>query len=94
MYVVPKAMYALMLTGLQLFIAWVVVSLIWLWITLFIANFYPLVDGGAKKIWLVLRGKKQIESGQVTGTSTPLADKPADSKGLEQVFASEKDVHA
>lgn len=30
-------------------------ALIWLWITLFIATAYPLIDGGAKKIYLVFR---------------------------------------
>ncbi|KAL2816596.1 Sodium:solute symporter family-domain-containing protein [Aspergillus cavernicola] len=38
-----------------LFIAWLVVRLIWLFITLLIANFYPLVDGGLQQIWQVIR---------------------------------------
>jgi hypothetical protein len=29
-----------------LFTAWVVVGLIWLFIALLVANFYPLIDGG------------------------------------------------
>ena len=39
---------------LQFFVAWVVISLIWLWFTLVVAIFYPLVDGGLKQIWAVL----------------------------------------
>ncbi|KAL3465741.1 Sodium:solute symporter family-domain-containing protein [Aspergillus heterothallicus] len=37
-----------------LFIAWVVVGLIWLFVTLLVANFYPLVDGGLVQIWEVV----------------------------------------
>ena len=33
--------------GKGLFVAWIVVSLIWLWIALIIANSFPLIDGGA-----------------------------------------------
>ncbi|KAL4901237.1 hypothetical protein BDW74DRAFT_170378 [Aspergillus multicolor] len=36
-----------------LFVAWVVVGLIWLFITLFVAKFYPLVDGRLQQIWQV-----------------------------------------
>ncbi|KIX03525.1 uncharacterized protein Z518_07078 [Rhinocladiella mackenziei CBS 650.93] len=43
-----------------LFVAWIVVSLIWLCAALFVANFYPLVDGGLKKIWIVVSGKKDV----------------------------------
>jgi hypothetical protein len=37
-----------------LFVAWVVVGLVWLFVTLLVANFYPLVDGGAVQIWRFL----------------------------------------
>lgn len=40
---------------MQFFIAWVVISLIWLWFTLVVAIFYPLIDGGLKQMWAVLR---------------------------------------
>lgn len=43
---------------MQLFYVWVIVALIWLFIALLIANFYPLLDGGLEKIWIVLRGQK------------------------------------
>ncbi|KAL3481699.1 Sodium:solute symporter family-domain-containing protein [Aspergillus californicus] len=36
------------------FIAWVVISLVWLWFTLVVAIFYPLVDGGLQQMWAVL----------------------------------------
>ena len=34
----------------------------WLWFTLLVANFYPLIDGGLKQILIVLRGKKAIKA--------------------------------
>ncbi|EXJ87089.1 hypothetical protein A1O3_04047 [Capronia epimyces CBS 606.96] len=59
----PLPMYgARFVFSKKLFIAWVVVSLIWLWVALFIANFYPLLDGGLKKIWLVLKGEKDASA--------------------------------
>ncbi|KAL2819602.1 Sodium:solute symporter family-domain-containing protein [Aspergillus cavernicola] len=33
------------------FTAWVVISLIWLWLTLVVAIFYPLIDGGLQQMW-------------------------------------------
>ncbi|OTB03865.1 hypothetical protein M426DRAFT_73758 [Hypoxylon sp. CI-4A] len=54
----PLAMYgAKMVFSKNLFTAWIAISLIYLWFTLVVANFYPLYDGGARKIWIVLRGK-------------------------------------
>jgi hypothetical protein len=48
----------------QLFIAWVVVALIWLFVTLIIANLYPLADGGLQKIWQVVMGKHTSTDGR------------------------------
>jgi hypothetical protein len=45
--------------SIQEFTAWTVIALIWLFITLGIASFYPLVDGGIAKIWIVLKDKKE-----------------------------------
>lgn len=50
-----------------LFTAQIVVCLIWLFIALCIANFYPLIDGGAKLIWMVLTNQKaniEVKDGQ------------------------------
>ncbi len=78
----------------QLFVAWVVVSFIWLWVTLCIANFYPLVDGGFQKIWQVVNRRQPAEgppSGESTGTSTPSTDGPAaGDKALGEVVVDEK----
>ncbi|KIW26206.1 uncharacterized protein PV07_09319 [Cladophialophora immunda] len=68
----PLPMYgARIIFSKGLFVTWVVVSLIWLWIALVIANFYPLVDGGLKQIWIVLRGAKGVDEKPDSGTSTP-----------------------
>ena len=53
-----------------LFTAQVVVCLIWLFIALCIANFYPLIDGGFKLIWIILTGKK-VEEEVKDGQSSP-----------------------
>ncbi|KAL4872519.1 hypothetical protein BDV12DRAFT_210481 [Aspergillus spectabilis] len=60
----PVPMFGARMTfSKSLFIAWVVISLIWLWFTLIVAIFYPLVDGGVEQIWAVLnrvtKGGKQ-----------------------------------
>lgn len=77
-----------------MFIAWVVVSLIWLWITLCIANFYPLIDGGLKKIWQVLRWQTQSAEEQDISSSNSLNVDAAGVKGLEEVRVSEKSAVA
>ncbi|KAJ0423270.1 Sodium:solute symporter family-domain-containing protein [Aspergillus carlsbadensis] len=58
------------------FIAWVVISLLWLWFTLVVAIFYPLVDGGLQQMCAVIKRKRagevvaEREEGQVSGSST------------------------
>lgn len=39
----------------KFFVAWVVVSIIWVWGTMIVAGFFPLIDGWGQ-IMLVLRG--------------------------------------
>ena len=66
--------------------AWVTISLIWLWFTLLVANFYPLIDGGAKQIWTVIRGKKGTK-----GTTEYEADSGFSTPPTEQVSATPKE---
>lgn len=40
----------------QFFIAWVVVGIIWLWGTMLVAIFYPIVDGGIQQISQIYKG--------------------------------------
>ncbi|KAF9890728.1 hypothetical protein FE257_005594 [Aspergillus nanangensis] len=69
----PLPMYgARMSFSKSLFIAWIVVSLVWLWFTLVVAIFYPLVDGGAQQIWTVLMGRK------VGKSTSPTPAEPGD----------------
>lgn len=59
--------------GKGLFVSWIVVSLIWLWVALIIANFLHLIDGGASQIYKVVKdilGKRTGEK-EDSGLSTP-----------------------
>jgi hypothetical protein len=49
--------------GKGFFVAWIVVAIIWVWGTMFIAGFYPIIDG-----WRQLR---QVYRGLRTGTTEP-----------------------
>jgi hypothetical protein len=40
----------------QFYTAWVVVSIIWLWLSMLVAIFYPIFDGGIQQIRDVYRG--------------------------------------
>jgi hypothetical protein len=51
-----------------------VIALIWLFITLGIANFYPLIDGGITKIWIVLKDNKARGKAQLHGASNSSSD--------------------
>ncbi|OJJ06318.1 hypothetical protein ASPVEDRAFT_65074 [Aspergillus versicolor CBS 583.65] len=42
--------------GKKFYVAWVVVGIIWLWATLFVATLYPIFDGGWQQIVQVYRG--------------------------------------
>ena len=73
------------LIGLQLFTAWVVVFLFWLWFTLFVANFYPLVDGGLKKVWFAIKGQQSPEAEETSGIPTPSLDEPTEGTVTVQI---------
>ena len=42
----------------KFYYAWVVVAVIWLWLTMLVATFYPILDGGIQQITQVWRGWK------------------------------------
>jgi uncharacterized RDD family membrane protein YckC len=58
---------------IQFFIAWVVISLLWLWFTLVVAIFYPLIDGGLQQIWTIVRRKaldhEELGSGRMISST-------------------------
>jgi hypothetical protein len=55
-YVVVSVFFSLCADCYQFYIAWVVVAIIWLWISMLIAIFYPIFDGGIEQIRDVYRG--------------------------------------
>ncbi|KAJ5905070.1 uncharacterized protein N7473_001986 [Penicillium subrubescens] len=52
----------------KFFIAWVVVAIVWLWGTMLVAIFYPLLDGGIQQIRRVYRGLTRKASIETNGT--------------------------
>lgn len=41
---------------MQFYTAWVIVGIIWLWLSMLVAIFYPIFDGGIQQIRDVYRG--------------------------------------
>jgi hypothetical protein len=72
-----------------LFTAWVVVALIWLWVALIVANFYPLIDGGAKQIWTVLKGETKDAARGAKGSSDGV-NSPQGELVTQEVVTGEK----
>jgi Na+/proline symporter len=68
----PLPMYASKYVfGKGFFVAWMVVAIIWLWLCMLVAGFYPLWDGRKDllQIWRALTGQK-TESKTVTSSET------------------------
>lgn len=61
-----------------------VISLIWLWCTLVVAIFYPLVDGGLQQMWAVITRKGAIRKREVKngGGENPSPDESAVEVGV------------
>ncbi|KAE8401837.1 Sodium:solute symporter family-domain-containing protein [Aspergillus pseudonomiae] len=65
--------------GKGFFSAWVVVAIIWLWLTMLVAIFYPIFDGGIQQIKQVYRGLRAGDEtkkgvGNETSSSTSISD--------------------
>ncbi|GLA80660.1 hypothetical protein AtubIFM56815_001486 [Aspergillus tubingensis] len=56
--------------GKGFFTAWVIVGIIWLWITMLVAIFYPLIDGGVQQMMQISRGLRERKNA-VTSSSVP-----------------------
>ncbi|CAO2649799.1 Nn.00g010910.m01.CDS01 [Neocucurbitaria sp. VM-36] len=83
----PLPMFGAKMTfSKSFFIGWVVISLIWLWFTLLVSNFYPLIDGGAKQIWTVIRGRKGTK-----GTTEYQTDSGVSTPPMEQIRTTPKE---
>lgn len=63
-----RMMIGEVLTKCQFFTAWVVVGIIWLWITMLVAIFYPLIDGGVQQMVQISRGLRERKNA-VTSSS-------------------------
>jgi SSS family transporter len=60
------------------FSAWLIIAIIWLWITLLIAGFYPLIDG-REQILAVLRGTfEPSKRKNVSGSSSDVGEEVVD----------------
>lgn len=46
--------------GKKFYYAWVVVAIIWLWLTMLVATFYPILDGGIQQIGQIWREWKGV----------------------------------
>ncbi|KAL2197610.1 Sodium:solute symporter family-domain-containing protein [Corynascus similis CBS 632.67] len=70
------------------FSAWVVVSIIWVWGTMFVVGFYPIIDGREQilQVWRGLVGRsKSRESPTIqasTGTTTPVVSDKESNKEI------------
>ncbi|KAH6693533.1 urea active transporter [Plectosphaerella plurivora] len=78
----PLPMYASRyIFGQGFFVAWLVVAIIWVWGTMFVAGFYPLIDGRQQilDVLRTVRGGKKSAKSDSEEPGTP-----------REVFASEK----
>ncbi|KAJ5253496.1 hypothetical protein N7505_012159 [Penicillium chrysogenum] len=55
--------------GKKFYIAWVVVAIVWLWLSTLVAIFYPIFDGGVAQIRDVYRGLRHHKIVEGTGSS-------------------------
>ncbi|KAI3395671.1 hypothetical protein diail_968 [Diaporthe ilicicola] len=66
----PLAMYgARMVFSRQFFTAWIVVTFLYLWFTLVVGNFYPILDG-YKQVWTVIKGRRGAREPASTPTDS------------------------
>ncbi|KAL4872531.1 hypothetical protein BDV12DRAFT_193249 [Aspergillus spectabilis] len=77
--------------GKKFYLAWVVVDIIWLWATLFVATLYPILDGWYQQILQVYRGLRGGQSSvdaDEGGKSSPSSESVSDGaqeRGKEDV---------
>ncbi|KAH9827371.1 SSS family solute:Na+ symporter [Teratosphaeria destructans] len=70
----PLPMYgARFIFSKGLFTTWVVVGIVWLWVALFVSSFYPLIDGGWRKIIAVVRGREVSAAEDASDVALPPA---------------------
>ncbi|KAG7104308.1 urea active transporter 1 like protein [Verticillium longisporum] len=65
------------------FVAWLVLAIIWVWITMFVAGFFPIIDGRKQILDVIqtLRGRsKKPETSESEGPATPTESVAYDQK--------------
>ncbi|KAE8166927.1 Sodium:solute symporter family-domain-containing protein [Aspergillus tamarii] len=70
--------------GKGFFSAWVVVAIIWLWLTMLVAIFYPIFDGGIQQIKQVYRGLR-AGNGTKEAVGNETSSSPSISDTAEEV---------
>jgi hypothetical protein len=72
--------------GKGFFVAWIAVSIIWVWGTMIVAGFYPIIDGWPQ-LRLVYQGLRGHSQGQKDsdGVQTPGSDSSVTNAGEEKV---------
>ncbi|RJE23495.1 transporter [Aspergillus sclerotialis] len=80
--------------GKKFFAAWVIVSIIWLWITTLVAIFYPLFDGGVQQVLVIFRrmsGKEaSIEGKNGTPQEEPVVNEAGKNEALPKGSLDQK----
>jgi len=69
----------------QFYYAWVIVAVIWLWITMLVTTFYPILDGGWQQIREVYNGWKNNKRTAIDGTvpASPPSPEEVEVEGKE-----------
>lgn len=65
------------------FVAWVVVSIIWVWGTMIVVGFFPIIDGW-KQINLVIRGAPRNQENSPVSASVDEDEGKVDSDAAEK----------
>jgi urea-proton symporter len=75
--------------GRGFFVAWIVVSIIWVWGTMIVAGFYPIIDGWSQ-LRLVYQGLRGHSRGQKDsdGVQSPSSDSSVINAGEEKAPAT------
>ncbi|BCR82738.1 sodium:solute symporter family protein [Aspergillus chevalieri] len=69
----------------KFYYAWVIVAIIWLWITMLVTTFYPILDGGWQQIREVYNGWKNNKRAAIDGTvpASPPSPEEVEVEGKE-----------
>ncbi len=78
--------------GKGFFVAWLVISIIWVWGTMFIAGFFPIIDGWGqlKQVYFGIRGQNlaqgKLEVVQDPSTESSSLNNSGEDRKTSRVF--------